>query len=347
MLQVSAARKHKTVDLERFSDDEILQMRIRDMCLRVEGSPIKPFIERLIEELGANGIGYRPDCYLSDEWLCPDKTPIIGIPFVLAHPRLKKIEQKMMLEVEGGTEKTFMKLLRHECGHAINYAYGLYHRTQWREHFGLFSSAYTNSYDFQPYSKRFVVHLADYYAQSHPDDDFAETFAVWLNPEIDWIKKYSGWLAIKKLLYVDQLMKRIGSEPVVYTIDGKPPFSANRMTSTLSSYYERKRLALGPEFQGYYDDSLRKLFTDKEDGPDQVKASGFLRQHRKRIIDGVSMWTGHRKYDIGQLLNKFIMRCNALGLYTHPDQSKCIIAVTALLTSIASNTFRGGLKGRR
>ena len=28
------------------------------------------------------------------------------------------------------------------------------------------------------------MHLDPWYAQSHPDEDFAETFAVWLTPEV-------------------------------------------------------------------------------------------------------------------------------------------------------------------
>jgi len=340
------AKKTQRVRIDKLSEEELLQMRVMDLKLRIRGSLVEPMINQLYAELQAKGISFRPPCYLSDEWLCPDKIPMIGIPFFLAHPSLKKIEQKMMLDVEGGTEKQFMKLLRHECGHALNYAYELYNRTRWRQLFGRFSTTYSDSYDFQPYSRRFVVHLADHYAQSHPDDDFAETFAVWLSPDINWQTKYKDWPVIKKLRYVDRLTKKIENKSALKKAERNPPFSADRMRSTLGAYYERKRRTLGPEFQGYYDDSLKKIFSENKAGDSAIKASQLLKQHRRHIVDSVTGWTGHRKYDISQLLNKFILRCNTLGLFTHLGESESLIGVTALLTTIASNTFRAGVKGR-
>lgn len=342
-------RKKKTrrVKVDKLSEEELLQMRVKDLGLRIKASAVEPMIEQLYTELEAEGISFRPQCYFSDEWLCPDKIPMIGIPFFLAYPNLTKIEQKMMLDVEGGDEKEFMKLLRHECGHALNYAYELYKRTRWRQLFGRFSTTYSDSYEFQPYSRRFVVHLADNYAQSHPDDDFAETFAVWLNPDIDWQNKYKGWPVIKKLRYVDGLVKKIADKRPRKKAERNPPFSADRMRSTLSAYYERKRRTLGPEFQGYYDDSLKKVFSEGKGEDASIKASQLLRQHKRRIVDSVTGWTGHRKYDINQLLGKIILRCENLGLYTVLSESDSLIAATALLTTIASNTFRAGVKGRR
>ena len=334
------AKAGKIKDLEKLSDEEILQMRIRDLGVQIQGSELQSLIERLYEELDARGITFHPTCYLTDEWLCPDKVPIIGIPFYLAHPRLKHIEQKMMFEVEGGTEESCMKLLRHECGHALNYAYELYKKTRWRELFGPFSAKYSDSYDYWPYSRRFVINLQDNYAQSHPDEDFAETFAVWLAPQSCWEQKYRAWPVIKKLWYVDGLMKRISTEAPINTVQGHPPWSASRMTSTLAAHYERKRRALGSEFQGFYDDSLITLFASKQSSSSNPKASRILRHHRRWLVDSVSRWTGHRKHDIHQLVNTLILRCDALNLYARSNQTEDIVGVTALLTAIASNTLR-------
>jgi len=334
------ARVVKIKDWETLPDSEILQIRVRDLNLQIPGSELQPLIERLYEELDAKGISFHPPCYLADEWLCPEKVPIIGIPFCLAHPRLKQIEQKMMYEVEGGTEESCMKLLRHECGHALNYAYELYRRTQWRELFGPFSAKYSDSYYFSPYSRRYVIHLEDNYAQSHPDEDFAETFAVWLSPHSRWEQKYRGWPVMKKLRYVDGLMKRISTQNPVNTVQERPPWSASRMTSTLAAHYERKRRALGSEFQGFYDDSLSTLFASKSSGASSMKASRFMRHHRAELVDSVSRWTGHRKYDIRQLVNTLVLRCDALDLYARPGQTDSIIGLTALLTAIAGNPLR-------
>jgi len=330
----------KAINWKKLTDEEILQMRIRELKLQIQGSSIEPLIEKLYEELSLKGIRFHPPCYLADEWLCPDKQPLIGIPFFLAHPRLKNIEKKMMFEVEGGTEKSCMKLLRHECGHALNYAYELYKRTRWRELFGHFSARYSDFYYYQPYSRRFVTHLKDNYAQAHPDEDFAETFAVWLSPNNNWQEKYQDWPVIKKLSYVDNIMKKLNNTEPTITHKGNPPWSASRMTSTLAGFYDRKRKTLGSEFQGYYDDSLKELFRTGSSASAATKASAALRLYRRQIADNVARWTGHRKYDIYQLVGRIITRCDVLDLYLKASETEDIIAVTALVTAIARNTFR-------
>jgi len=327
----------KKIDWETLSDEELLQIKIRDFNLSIHESPLEPLIENLYNELDAKGITFRPPCYLADEWLCPDGEPIIGIPFCLAHPRLRYIEQKMMLEVEGGTEASCMRLLRHETGHALNYAYKLYQKTRWRELFGPFSSKYSNSYYSQPYSKRFVIHLENNYAQSHPDEDFAETFAVWLTPNLCWERKYRGWPAIKKLRYVDSLMKKISNETPKRICQQKPPWSASRMISTLEAYYERKRKILGEEFKGFYDDYLMKVFSRQHDTSSSEKASRILRRHRRTLLNNITKWTGHRKYDVYELINKLINRCETLELYGKEED---IIGAATLIAVIAGNKLR-------
>lgn len=337
----------KTINWKKLTDEELLQMRVRDLNLQIQGSPLDPLIQRLYEELDSKGISFHPPFYLADEWLCPDRDPIIGIPFFLVHPRLKSIEKKIMFEVEGGTEKSCMKILRHECGHAFNYAYELYKKTRWRELFGRFSDKYSESYYSQPYSRRFVIHLKGNYAQAHPDEDFAETFAVWLTPNSNWQEKYRDWPVIKKLCYIDNVIKKLNNKEPTTTFKGVPPWSASRMTSTFAGFYDRKRKLLGSDFQGYYDDSLKELFKTRSASPATTRASAILRLHRRQITDNVARWTGHRKYDIHQLVNRMIARCEGLDLYAKKDVPDDIIAITALLASIAGNTFRIRRKRRR
>lgn len=337
----------KTRNWQSLPDEELLGVRIRDLELQIAGSWLEPLVERLYGELDAKGIGCHPPCFLADEWLTPDKIPIIGVPFCLAHPRLMQLEQTMMYEVEGGTEATCLRLLRHECGHAINYAYQLYRRTRWRELFGQFSEAYSNSYTYQPYSRRFVINLKDNYAQSHPDEDFAETFAVWLTPGSQWEQKYRDWPVIKKLRYTDRAMQGIGDRPAVVTCKGHPPYSAARMTSTLAAHYERKRRALGSEFQGFYDDALMELFTTGPAGSKSTKASRLLRSRRNQLVNNVTHWTGHRKFDIDQLVYRLASRCETLGLRAPAgNEEEVVVGLTAMLTTIASNTLTINRKRR-
>jgi hypothetical protein len=338
--------KPKITDWQSLPEERIMQMRVRDLGVEIVGSELEGQILKLYQELDEKGIHFHPPCYLADEWLTPDREPIIGIPFCLAHRRLQEIEKKMMFEVEGGTEESCIKLLRHECGHALNYAYELYKKTRWRELFGLFSAKYSDSYSYQPYSRRFVIHLEDNYAQCHPDEDFAETFAVWLNPGSRWEEKYRGWPVLKKLHYINGLMKRLRSRRPTINIPKNPPWSAARMNSTLAAYYERKRKAMGDDFKGYYDDSLQTLFPRHLMGEPSYKVSILLRRNRRQIIDHVTHWTGHRKFDIHELFNRFIQRCEALDLYVGSNELNNLIGVTALLTAIASNTLRISPKGK-
>ena len=323
-------------EYKNLTDEEILNIRIKDLNVQIAASPLEPLMNRLYDELGQAGISFRPPCYLADKWLCPDKLPIIGIPFYLAHPRLKHIEKKMMFEVEGATEKSCMKLLRHECGHAFNYAYESYKKTRWRQLFGTFSTTYPTSYFSQRYSKRYVVHLQDNYAQSHPDEDFAETFAVCITPNSQWQRKYNKWPAIKKLQYVDGLIKRTATSPPVKTFRGKAPWSAHRMTSTLGAYYQRRQKLLGEDFQGYYDEELKRLFVAK---PVDAASSGskFIRLHHKILVDNIAKWTGSRKYKIYHLLNRLARRCEALDLWARPGDE---VAVSTFVTAIVSNALK-------
>lgn len=329
-------KKKRKLNWGRFGEEKLLQTRIRDLGLSIKGTNLEKCIARLYEELAEKGLGFRPSCYLADEWFCPDKMPIIGIPFCLAHPKLTRLEEKMMFEVEGASEQDCMRLLRHETGHAINYAYQLYKRTRWRELFGSFSDRYSKSYHFFPYSRRFVNHLEDNYAQSHPDEDFAETFAVWVSPHIDWEQKYKDWGAMKKLRYIDGLMKKIANIPAVVESPVRPPWSAARMTATLEAFYERKKKMLGDEFKGFYDDTLKKVFSEKNN-PHSEKAAKVLRRHRKELVNNICRWTGHRKFDVYQLISRLASRCDSLGLYARKDE---VIGMSTLVTAIAGKALR-------
>jgi len=340
------AGTRKASGWENLSDDELLQVRIRDLKVQIPGSPLEGSVKRLYEELDARGIDFHPDCFLADEWFTPAKIPILGIPFYLAHPRLVRLEKRLMYEVEGGTERSCVRLLRHECGHALNYAYRLYSRTRWRDLFGPLSATYSDTYYYQPYSRRFVTNLRDNYAQCHPEEDFAETFAVWLDPASGWQEKYKDWPAIKKLQYVARVMRNIGSKPPVVTATGQPPYAASRMTSTLAAFYERRRRVLGSEFQGFYDDSLAELFAPAHPSATAVPAGSLLRASRTRLVDSVARWTGHRKFDIDRLIGRLISRCNALDLYVKDSDTVSLMALTAFVTAIASNTLMRREEGR-
>src|SRR5438046_3593436 len=203
-------REMETADWASLSDEELLERRISALGLRLEGTVLEPLFRQLYDELSARGLVCHPPCHVGDEWFVPIGIPAIFIPFFLVHDRLRALERTMMLEVEGGTPEWFMKLMRHEAGHAYMYAYRLTRKKKWQELFGQTSRAETpDSYRPRPLSRSYVMHLEDWYAQSHPDEDFAETFAVWRTPGLEWHKRYSRWRALQKLEYVDQLIRSL------------------------------------------------------------------------------------------------------------------------------------------
>lgn len=299
-------------ELQSLSDEELLDLRFCDLNLKIEGTPLEHRIAQLTHELEARKIRFRPHFWLSEEWFTPDGIPGIAIPFFLADRRLMQLERSVMLEIEGGTPDSCMRILRHEVGHAIDNAYRLRRRRAYREVFGNVAIPYPTAYNPKPYSRRYVVNIGLWYAQAHPVEDFAETFAVWLRPRSRWRTVYADWPALKKLEFVDQLIREIRSEtPIVRSKRHEEPLRSIRRT--LREHYERKRDHYGLDAVHEYDHDLRKLFSDDPDS-DGASAAGFLRRIRPRIRRAVADWTGQYQYTIDQVLAEMILRCRSLGL---------------------------------
>lgn len=308
----------------RLPDDQLLDLRFCDLGLSVEKFPeLKRRVRRVRDELQAKGMAFDPHFWVSDEWFTPDGVPGVAIPFYLAHPRLKKLERKMMLEVEGGSEDWCMRILRHEVGHAIDNAYRLHRRRKWRTHFGRFTDPYPDYYQPKPYSRSYVLHLDMWYAQAHPSEDFAETFAVWLTPGSRWKSRYKTWPAMRKLEYVDELMHEIaGKKPLVHNTRTIDP--TGRLRTTLREHYRVKRMRYGEEWPDFYDRDLRKLFSDDPRYRKSITAARFLGHARPELRRMVARWTGAYQYTIDQVLIDMIDRCRELQLRlaVSPEQAR-------------------------
>jgi hypothetical protein len=315
---------------ESWDDEQLMQLRLCDLDLRIEGSPVEPRVQELYAEMEAHGLSFRPHVWLSDEWFTPDNVPGIAIPFYLAHPRLARLEHNQMLEVEGGDPEWCLRILRHEAGHAIEHAYALHRRGRRRRLFGSSAVPYPDSYQPRPYSRRYVIHLDAWYAQSHPDEDFAETFAAWLTPGSDWRERYKGWPALRKLEYVDALMRELAGKPQVLSTQRQvEPLS--RLRKTLRTHYRRKRERFGVGDEAYYDRDLRRLFPPSED-PASRPAAVFLSRIRKDVRRQVRRWTGVYLYSIDLVLGDMIERCRALGLRLTVAEEQARQEFTILLT---------------
>jgi hypothetical protein len=324
-----------------FKDEEVLALRICDLGVRVEHSELNSRIEQLYSELAARGVSLRPDCYLGDEWFSPEGVPAISIPFYLAHPRLKALELHQMLEVEGGTADWCQMLLRHECGHAIDHAYRFSSRDDWRDVFGSPDAEYApETYTPRPYSKSFVRHLPNWYAQAHPDEDFAETFAVWLTfaPE-DWRQRYHGWKALEKLDYVHKLMNEVAGSPPLVT-RGRRISEARKLRTTLARHYAGRRRLYAEDFPDFYDADLRAIFENGEPGGEP--AATMMRRHRGALITSIVQWTGQRKYTVSMLVRKLMLRCRALKLTTPKDPVLLHFELASYLASLVTTHLYTG-----
>jgi len=329
-------------DWTTLSDEKLLEVRMCDLGLTIAGTELEPRIAQLNSELEVRGVTFRPYYWLSDEWFTPDGIPGIAIPFYLAHPRLAKLELAQMLEVEGGDAEMCMRILRHEAGHAIDNAYRLRRRPRRRRLFGNPSTEYPEYYTPKPYSKSFVQHLDHWYAQSHPDEDFAETFAVWLDPQSMWATRFAGWPAQRKLEYVDGLMRELARRKPAVTskrqIDPLP-----RLKKTLGEHYRKKREHYGLDHPNFYDSDLRNLFSDAPEYAKNQTAARFVRKIRKEVRGTVASFTDSYQYTIDQLLESIIERCKELNLrLTNDTDETTKIDFMVFLTVQTMNYLHSG-----
>ncbi len=327
---------------------ELLNSRISDLSLEIARSPVEPFVKRLRREMEAAGLRFKPDVYLTDGWGCPDRTPIIGIPFYLADSRLARIEEEQTGEIEDA--RRIMALLRHEAGHAVNYAYRLWRRPSWEEMFGRFTQAYRDVFRPDRTSREYVKHLTAHpygrtYAQKHPDEDFAETFAVWLTPRSGWRVRYRHWPVLRKLLYVDGLMKEIRRRPT----ENKRVCLLNpvaNMTFPLADHYGKLEDRYRRAARGYVDDRLRDVFPAAR-GDRLRSASDLLRKHHTKMLERVVLWSKLTEREAAAILRKLETRSVALKLaYPPGKEGERLMDVVALVIALAVDfAYTGRLTG--
>ncbi|MCU1227343.1 MAG: hypothetical protein JWO97_227 [Acidobacteria bacterium] len=322
---------------------QLLPVPIRELGLRLEQSPVAEYVHRLYDELEAAGLHhFRPLCYLSDEWGCPSEEPVIGIPFYLGDRRVSHIEDAVN-DIEDARE--IMMYLRHEAGHAFNYAYEFYRGDDWHELFGSFRRPYRDDYPFVPFSRDYVRHIAGWYAQKHPDEDFAETFAVWLDPESNWRQRYSGWGAMRKLLYMDRIARAVGDvEPKHAT--GETDVTVDEMEQTVEEFYREYHADESALIAGLaLDADLTDIFVEpsrRVAGNDYRDAAELLSEHRRDIVDKVNYWTGVRRTLVRALVVAIEQKLRDLGLAAPRERSRsAMVELTVYVTALAMTFLTG------
>ena len=340
-----SALRTRRLPWTRLSDEQLLGLRMCDLRLDLQRSPLKRHVDRLYSELNERGIRFRPHVWLSEEWFSPDGVPGIAVPFYLAHPRLMRLERKMTREVEGGNVNWFMRILRHEAGHAIDSAYRLRRRAHWRTLFGRASRPYRARYRARPASRHHVQHLGEWYAQSHPTEDFAETFAVWLTPRSGWQRRYAAWPAMRKLRFVQQFAgEAAGDSPPVRSRAHIEPLKHNQRT--LAQYYQSK-LARERSRRGLLADRLLGRVFHAEPGRRPLSAASLLRSHKARLRGAIIRDTGVDRYVAHQVLRIAIDRSARLQLYVHGRQRDALRATRGMLRRLVRVYMRSpGLRLR-
>ncbi|MDB5038437.1 MAG: hypothetical protein JWQ35_1965 [Bacteriovoracaceae bacterium] len=319
-------------------EEELLKLRIKDLSLDLETSDIFPLVKGVLQELEAKELHLKPRIYFGDEWFSPEGVGAIAIPFFLAHPRLRTLEKKMMLECEGEDSLEFKKFFRHELGHAFDHAFKVSRRSSWVKIFGSPKKEYQpETYRPRPYSKNFVHNIGRWYAQAHPDEDFAETFAIWLDPNSDWKNSYKDWGAYKKLSYIDRLSEEFKNKKT-FPARGKMISDANYLQSTLLRYYEKKRRHFAEDYPDFYDKDLLRIFLPKtEESLKFESASSFMKRNRKKIIGTIAHWTGEKKTTISDLTSRLIKRCAELKLVVPDEEAEVLLETSAFLATLVSH----------
>jgi hypothetical protein len=316
------------------TDRQLLDLRLCDLPISIRGTGLEQRIERLYRELESRLLRFRPHVWLGEEWFTPDGVAGFAIPFYLAHPRLMKLERSQMLEVEGASESECMRILRHEAGHAIDNAFRLHARRNWTNTFGSYRVPYPEWYQPQPGSRDYVFNLDAWYAQAHPAEDFAESFAVWLKQGTHWRRRYEGWGAQRKLEYVDALMTKLASKSprrlARHEVEALPS-----LKKTLRDHYKRKRAYYTIHWPASYERNLYRVFSAEPRHRIYPGAAQFLRHVRHDICEVVARGTGIHLYTINHIVKHMIVRCRALNLrLTVPEEEARQLSIVALTMQV-------------
>ena len=320
---------------------EILAKPIRELGLKLEGSPLDRLVQRLYRELDRKGLKkFRPGCYLTDEWGCPSGEPVIGIPFYLADPRISYLEKEIN-DLED--RRQIMMYLRHEAGHALNYAYGLYKTPEWKQIFGPYRRRYRDDYRPVAFSRSYVRHMEGWYAQKHPDEDFAETFAVWLTPGSGWRKRYQGWPALEKLRYVDRIARQFGDAPPLRP-RGRKDITVDDMETTVQDFYQAVLNDQPSPGDLPLDSDLQDIFKVGRRRKSGVRpAVEMLREHRAAMVDKLTYWTGVQRPLVRRLADSIESRVEQLGLMVDVKKEReYLTEITVYATALAMNYITRG-----
>ncbi len=309
-----------------------LDVPICELPTKINGSFLK-LIRQVEAEASRKGIRFRPEYYLGTGWGCVNKSISIEIPFWFQNESLMAIEDEMAYD--GVEDESEIRMgLRHELGHAVNYAYKLYLDPEWKRLFGNFNRKYKDYYRFNPWSKRHVKHLPDYYAQKHPDEDWAETFAVWLTPGSSWRRVYARTPALNKLRYVEQKMKEIGHKQPLNTRK-KRDVPIEKVKMTVREFYGADYEDVSPSEQLVEDvEAMRRIFPNGFRSTRNLRdAWKLVHKYSPLMVDKMSQELNVPYHSVRRILHVFESICKTYDLKTRQgDEDEKIIGLSVYLS---------------
>ena len=328
-----------------FQESHLLSTPMRDLGLRIAGTPLEPVLAQFQQELDQLGIHrLRPSFYLSTEWGVPFETISIAIPFYLSRADLTAVHAERSGHLEGAGPGELLRYLRHEMGHVVNYAYRLYEQEDWIKCFGSMTQPYVENYRPEPFSRRYVRHLPGWYAQKHPDEDWAETFAVWMTPRSDWRTTYAEWPEARaKLEYCERTMGLLNQrDPEVATTECDEDVS--ELTGSLEDYYRELATTDDDPLPPGLDGALQAIFEDFGQPEDLLSvaprrpAEELLLRLEQDLVANVYRWTGHFPEPTRRLVHHLAERARQLQqVYPADRETTVALALTTLITSLAMN----------
>jgi hypothetical protein len=314
---------------------------LRDLGLKIGGTPLEAILDSFVEELRQRGLTRVEPCfYLSTEWGVPFGSVSVAIPFYLARADLTRLHAAHGGFVEGSDAADVLRYLRHEMGHVYNYAYKLYEDPEWVQIFGDINRPYEEEYRVQPFSPDYVRHLPGWYAQKHPDEDWAETFAVWLTPGLDWRRQHAAAPgALAKLEFCDRTMARLRDQPPLVVVEEKDE-DVGALSYSLEQFYQDLAPGdsdLSADLRGV----LEEVFGHSGSAPQP--AAELLRRLEQTLPAEVYRWTGHFPERTRVLLRRLAEQAERDGLtYPAGRELQTGVALTAVVTALAMNHILRG-----
>jgi hypothetical protein len=306
---------------------DLLNTPLCNLDITISGTMVEKAIKQLKRELKESKVKIDLHFWISDEWFCADGITGVAIPFYLLSDELKELEREKIGFVEGETFEWCLKVLRHEVAHAIDNAYQLRDCPKREEIFGSSKVKYPTEYTRKPYSKKYVIHLSNNYAQSHPEEDWAETFAVWLDPNSNWREIYKDWPALKKLEFVDKKMKSLNSRKRITNVDTLDEIST--LSLTVKSYLNKKAKNFNKYKAPLFGRNLNRIFATGT----KVNANQFLKSKEREICQKVAKNTNQYHYIVRDVFKELKKECKTKGLTLRKSSRETKKEVESLLIS--------------